>query len=99
MLIKFVAVGQSMFPLIKSGQIVYADTETKYDIQNDDIIVFKKVSLRCHRVVKKFKYNGEIFFLTKGDNNLENDQFIVSVKEVIGRVVLDGVFSGEYVEE
>lgn len=99
MLVRFVAEGQSMFPLIKSGQIVYADTEIKNDIQNDDIIVFKKANLRCHRVVKKFKYNSEICFLTKGDNNLENDQFIVSLEEVIGCVILDRVFSGEYVEE
>ncbi len=98
MLIEFVAKGQSMLPLIQSGQIVCADTEIKNEIQNGDIILFKKDRLRCHRVIKKCKYNNKIIFLTKGDNNLENDQFIVFVEEVIGRVVFEEVLSGEYVE-
>lgn len=99
MLKKFIAAGDSMFPSVVAGQVVYVDTEAKGDIQIEDVIVFKKDNLRCHRVVKKIKFNGKIFFLTKGDNNQENDQFIVSDNEVIGRVVIDEFFSGKYVEK
>jgi signal peptidase len=50
-----------------------------------DVLVFKKQDvIIVHRIAKVDNINGEITFITKGDNNNDIDNFTTSVKDVIG---------------
>ena len=82
---RFKVSGYSMFPLIKPGQIICVGTDEHEDFDVGDIIVFKKETFRCHRIVKKFRKNGKLVFVTKGDNNPEIDQYFVTLNEIIGK--------------
>lgn len=84
-----------MFPLIKSGQKVYVKKVAESEINIGDVIVYRKEHLRCHRVIKKYIFNGKIVYMTKGDNNAEYDQYLVYSNDIIGIVDLDDPFDGK----
>lgn len=53
-----------------------------------DIIEYRKENYTVvHRVIKKYKQNGELYFITKGDNNNTSDKDPVHSSQLIGKVV------------
>ena len=62
--------GQSMFPLLHDGDIVYFKKIPYWNVKLNDIVAVKKGHrLATHRVI----YKTPTYFITKGDNNLKAD--------------------------
>lgn len=86
--------GYSMFPLLREGDLVFAYRPPPNDIHVGDIIIYKSLTgqLIIHRVIKVAVYNGEYYYVTKGDNNIGPDlsQFRgpgISYDRVEGKIV------------
>ena len=84
----------SMNPVFYRGDALMIDKCDIKDIKVGDILIFKKDKrIVSHRVIKKFKVNDEIKFLTKGDNNKQKDDIIVDNSNYIGK----GIFIVKYI--
>ena len=84
-----VAVGSgSMTPNIYKGDIVIIDKKFNFDdLKEGQVIAFRKNGiLIVHRLVKKYKIDGEYIMYTKGDANEDVDNFFTTEKEVYGIV-------------
>lgn len=70
--------GNSMYPLLKEGDIIIVKRPGPNEIAVGDIIVYRSVrgGLIVHRVVGVTKVDGDYFFRTKGDNNPLEDHFL-----------------------
>lgn len=87
-----IAIGsESMTGVINKGDaVIYERYNTKSSIKNGQIIIFKKNNMKIvHRVVKVYPVTGggEVY-QTKGDANKDNDNWLVSQEDVIGKVNL-----------
>ena len=97
----FIVMSGSMEPTIHTGDLVFINTNTKYNyLKLNDIVVFKanpdtfidgtlsgKSMKVIHRIVQKVE-NTEINrkeFITKGDNNEHNDGITVTPSTLIGK--------------
>ena len=60
------------------------------DVKVNDIIAYRVFTdhITVHRVMERFCTDGELSFNTKGDNNLQNDDYIVRSENYIGIVWL-----------
>lgn len=79
----------SMYPEIKSGDLIICNTAEAEEIVVDDVISFfdpmgSGTSVVTHRVLEVIEEGGEISFRTKGDNNNAEDQVLVPQKNLIG---------------
>lgn len=86
-----IAVGsKSMTGSINKGDAVIYEKYISKDmkLENGDIIVFKKNNMMIvHRIVEKFELDeGKFVYRTKGDANTNDDNWLVSEKEIFGRV-------------
>lgn len=78
----------SMKPTIIKGDVVILKKVKKSELRNikkGDILVYnhdKKILV--HRVVEILNLNGNINFVTKGDNNNSKDAWIIKEEEVLG---------------
>ncbi|MBE6642450.1 MAG: signal peptidase I [Ruminococcaceae bacterium] len=80
----------SMYPEIKSGDLIFCHTIDAEDIKVDDIISFfdpasNGKSIVTHRVIEIVDQNGEIFFRTRGDHNNTNDRELVPSVNLVGK--------------
>ena len=79
----------SMKPAIDKGDVVIIkriDNQYKI-IKKGDVIAFEYSNvIIIHRVVNIVHDRGEYFFYTKGDNNKENDNFVIKEEMVEGIV-------------
>lgn len=86
----------SMEPTIKTGSIVFSSKQK--DIKKGDIIVFESSTdsdiTISHRVVDIV----EDKYQTKGDNNMEEDNSLVSQEQVKGRVLLSIPYVGSAID-
>lgn len=85
-----VVLTESMYPNIKSGDLVITTKVDVKDIKVGDIITFfdpagNGTSTTTHRVVEIINEDGEISYRTKGDANNANDKLPVSSDAVIGK--------------
>lgn len=73
--------GNSMFPAIKSGDIVKVQTATAKEVVEGDIVCYNydkrdyicnNVRYVCHRIIEKL----ETHVCTKGDNNIYYDNCV-----------------------
>ena len=58
------------------------------DIKKGDIITFKTISNSqtiTHRVVDIIKTNDGVFYKTKGDNNKDDDEDLITIDNIIGK--------------
>lgn len=79
----------SMEKEIFIGDVVIIKKCTANDIIEGDVIQYRlKDYTVIHRVVKKEQKQGDIYFITKGDNNRQIDIQPVTKDQVIGKVVL-----------
>ena len=79
----------SMYPGIQSGDLIICRTAKAEDIEVGDVITFydpmgNGTSVVTHRVMEIQNENGELSFITKGDNNNTEDQVPVSASDLIG---------------
>ena len=79
----------SMYPQIKSGDLIICNTAEAPEIAVGDVISFfdpmgSGTSVVTHRVLEVVTEDGEISFRTKGDNNNAEDQVLVPQENLIG---------------
>ncbi len=61
--------GKSMCPTLKENWKIKIRPVEVNKIMVGDIVVFKTHEFNCHRILRKFKFLGRIYFLHKGDNS------------------------------
>ena len=79
----------SMYPEIKSGDLIICHTAQADEVKVGDVISFydpmgNGTSVVTHRVLEIKTENGQITFRTKGDNNNTEDQVPVKADDLIG---------------
>ena len=84
-IMQYKALGGSMSPFIKSGDILAVEPDKTISI--GDVVLYKRDEcFAAHRVVGRKKIQKDSFFLTKGDALRSCDR-LVSPSEVLGKVV------------
>jgi signal peptidase len=84
--------GESMFPLLREGDLVIIVRVKPEDIDVGDIIVFRTPNGRLvvHRVIDIVEVNGRKYYVTMGDNNRVRDVYYpvgVPYDRVIGKLM------------
>ena len=79
----------SMYPDIKSGDLIICNTAEAEDVKVNDIISFfdpagNGTSIVTHRVIEIVEEDGEILFRTRGDNNNTEDKELVPAENLVG---------------
>ena len=78
----------SMEKELMIGDIAIIQKMKASDILVGDIIEYRKDDYTVvHRVIEKKQKNGELYFITKGDNNRSADSDPVMAHQVIGKVI------------
>jgi len=93
--------GNSMYPSLQNGDLVFYEATDASHILNGTVIVFVQSEtgnslldnllrpVLIHRVVgEKVQTDGSVDYETKGDNNNANDPFVTSSSNVLGVPVL-----------
>ena len=88
--IRCLAVGESMSPSIKKGDLLVVKPIAFEEAEIGEIVAFRRdesqSALTTHRVIQKGKEHGHRYIITKGDRNLYRD-FPLSPQHVLGKVV------------
>ena len=75
-------IGQSMFPFLQHGDVIYYRQILYEDIKTNDIIVVKsRKSYFTHRVI----FKNDDYIVTKGDNNPFPDRKVMR-EQIVGKV-------------
>jgi len=79
----------SMYPVIKSGDLIILNKINAKDVKVGDIITYfdptgTTTTTVTHRVIELTKINKEIAFRTKGDANNTDDKTIVPNDKLVG---------------
>lgn len=81
----------SMKPFINEGDLVFIFYFDPEDIQNNSVIAYYSENLftasepiTVHRVINKWYASGQWFFKTCGDNNPEEDHYVVTEDIIYG---------------
>ena len=70
------------------GDIAIIKKTEAEDIMVGDIVEYSKDDFTVvHRVIEKKQKNGELYFITKGDNNNSPDKDPVMSEQIIGKVI------------
>ena len=78
----------SMEKAINVGDIVIIKTCNANDIIIGDVIEYKtKEYTVVHRVIEKRQKNGQLYFITKGDNNKTADNEEVKEEQIVGKQI------------
>lgn len=81
----------SMYPDIKSGDIIFCREVDAEDVEVGDVISFfdpvggGSTAIVTHKVRDKYEENGKIYFKTYGINNNTDDKVPVSEDKLVGR--------------
>ena len=86
--IPLIVLTDSMYPDIKSGDLIICKTIDPKDVKKDDIISFydpasKGSAVVTHKVVEVINENGNLSFRTRGINNNTDDRLAVPASKVI----------------
>ncbi|MEM1528622.1 MAG: signal peptidase I [Desulfurococcaceae archaeon] len=88
--------GNSMFPLLREGDVVFIVRSNPREIKEGDVIVFwtpDNAMLVIHRVIEVVEVDSTPYYVTKGDNNLFRDVYYpvgVPHSKVVGKVASVG---------
>ncbi len=79
----------SMYPEIKSGDLLICHTIDAESVKKEDVISFfdpagSGSSVVTHRVIEIINEDGKLFFKTKGDNNNTEDKDLVPAENLVG---------------
>ncbi|WP_297467889.1 signal peptidase I [Thermococcus sp.] len=91
-----VVLSGSMEPYFNPGDMVLIEPVNVEDVQIGDVVAFHPAwvksggrdTLYTHRVVGVVRNATGLYFLTRGDNNEENDPEPIPAQNVVGRVIL-----------
>lgn len=75
-----------MEPVYKRGDMVIVEKRTpEIDIRQGDIIQYQRDGIYItHRIVAVTSQEGETVYTTKGDNNEDNDPWVVTDTQIHG---------------
>lgn len=89
--------GNSMYPTLQNGDLVFYKATNAADLRNGTIIVFVQGDtseplldglvrpVLIHRIVgEEIQSDGTVLYQTKGDNNQANDPFLTKPDQVLG---------------
>jgi signal peptidase len=85
-----VVVSQSMWPKYSTGSFLIAKEIDPYELKNGDVITYRSITSNeyiTHRIIDIQSYNGQLFFVTQGDNNDTPDGNPVSEDRVVNKVL------------
>ncbi|MCZ6878829.1 MAG: signal peptidase I [Acidobacteria bacterium] len=89
-IIRSLAVGESMSPSIKKGELLIVKPIELEEAEIGEIVASRRDEshsvLTTHRVVQKGKESGRCYIITKGDRNPYRDFPLVSSQELLGKV-------------
>ena len=86
-MVRFRALGSSMFPFIKNGDIITVKYINSKDIVIGDILLYQRdEKFFVHRLIDKRRNNNNIYYITKGDN-LPNSDLPIEISSIKGKVV------------
>lgn len=98
--VPLIVLTDSMYPEIKSGDLIICHTVDSVDVKVGDVISFfdpegNGTSVVTHRVTEVFSENGSLYFRTKGDANNTADRTPVPEQNLVGvfRTRIPGVGS------
>lgn len=82
----FIVLSGSMETEIHKGDMIITKIVDPKTLGIDDVIAFKDGdnTVTTHRIIDIVEKEGEVFFITKGDNNNAQDQNLVEYKDVEG---------------
>ncbi len=88
--IRSLAVGASMSPAIKKGELLIVKPIALEEAEIGEIVAFRRDEsqsvLTTHRVIQKGKERGQRYIITKGDRNPYRDFPLLSSQELLGKV-------------
>jgi len=88
--IRSLAVGASMSPSIKKGELLIVKPIALEEAEIGEIVAFRRDEsqsvLTTHRVIQKGKERGQRYIITKGDRNPYRDFPLLSSQELLGKV-------------
>lgn len=87
--LRFQALGSSMLPLIRSGNVIQVEPVDVTSLRPGDIIFYRSFgnSQKAHRLISKQPVRGRMMFFTKGDSFPRRAVEQVEPEQVLGRVV------------
>ena len=80
----------SMLPALQPNDLIIVESATVDQIKENDIIAFEshmQFGIVAHRAIDFHQENGETLIVTKGDNIEDQDPWIVSDEDLIGKVI------------
>ena len=84
---RFRALGSSMSPIIRSGDLVTIVQFEASDLALGDVILFRNNGkFFLHRIIKKYFINNSTKFITKGDFLTTSDPCIES-EQILGKLI------------
>lgn len=80
--------GRSMEPTLQTGDLVLVIKVSPKDIHVGDVIVYRKPSgtFIIHRVIRIKSVDGQLYYVTQGDNNPIPDGPGIPYGEIVGKV-------------
>ncbi len=82
----FVIVSESMEPTIMTNDVIFIVDTSKENLEVGDIISFRTGDyINTHRIVRIEERNGEEVYITKGDNNSNEDRTPVKFQDIEGK--------------
>ena len=82
----FVIVSESMEPTIMTNDIIFMVDTSKENLEVGDIISFRTGDyINTHRIVRIEEKNGEEIYITKGDNNSNEDRTPIKFQDIEGK--------------
>lgn len=89
---KIPVTGDSMSPVLRTGDSIYVEPVKSEDLSAGDILVYRtEGSMVAHRLIRILRSNGKFMFLTKGDTFSSSDG-LLKESELIGRVYATGKY-------
>lgn len=80
------ACGSSMFPVIRSGDVLSIQHCTAEAVQQGDVVLVRNGDgIVAHRLIEKQLHDGESFLLTRGDSLWDSDA-VQPASMLLGRV-------------
>lgn len=97
----FNIVSNSMEPTINEDDVIMIKEVTIEEIQEGDIITFKKQdeTIVTHRIVEMLDTQNGRIYITKGDNNKEEDREPIEFSQIYGKYVFKINKAGKLVEK
>ena len=82
----FVIVSESMEPTIMTNDVIFIVNTSKENLEVGDIISFRTGDyINTHRIIRIEEQNGEEVYITKGDNNSNEDRTPVMFQDIEGK--------------